>query len=244
VAGLATGAQLRLHSRLRFGRLATLHLLDTRQYKDAQVCTPEGRQGSSYLDPDTCPAWDDPRRSMLGDAQERWLDEGLAATGSTWSLIGQQTLFGLRDARPGPGRWQWNDGWDGYAAARARLAASLQRHQVANTVLFGGDVHENWVGQVKADYGRPGSKALGVEFCGTSISSRAGGAASVAARLAENPHFVFADARHRGYGVAHFTPSRLTTTLRVVDDVTQPQAAVSTLASFVVEAGRAQVERV
>ena len=100
------------------------------------------------------------------------------------------------------------------------------------------------MGQVKADYTRPGSRALGVEFCGTSISSRAGGAASVAARLAENPHFVFADARHRGYGVAHFTPRRLTTTLRAVDDVTQPQAALSTLASFVVEAGQPRAEQV
>ncbi|RYF43450.1 MAG: alkaline phosphatase [Comamonadaceae bacterium] len=242
VAGLAAGAELRLHERLRFGNLATLHLLDARQYKDPQVCTRDGRRGSSTLDPGTCAAWDDPRRTLLGAAQEAWLDAGLAQPQGAWSVIGQQSLFGQRDFRPGPGQSFWNDGWDGYGAARGRLAASLQRHQVANPVLLGGDVHENWVGHVKADYARPDSAVLGVEFCGTSISSRSGGNVKTAERLAENPHFVFADAQRKGYGLADFTPGSLTTTLRVVDDVTQPETRIETLARFAVQAGQRRVE--
>jgi alkaline phosphatase D len=74
----------------------------------------------------------------------------------------------------------WNDGWDGYEAARTRLTDSLQRHRLANPVLLGGDVHENWVGHVKADYARPDSAALGVEFCGTSITSRDSGVRTLA----------------------------------------------------------------
>ena len=62
---------------------------------------------------------------------------------------------------------------------------------------------------------------MGVEFCGTSITSRGGGNHKLPERLAENPHFVFADAQSHGYGVAEFTPTRLTTTLRVVDDATR-----------------------
>ena len=38
--------------------------------------------------------------------------------------------------------------------------------------------------------------------------------------MAENPHFVVADTQRKGYGVVKFTPRQLTTTLRVVDDVT------------------------
>ena len=96
---------------------------------------------------------------------------------------------------------------------------------------------------MKADYARPESAALGVEFCGTSITSRSGGNARMPERLAENPHFVFAEAERKGYGVAEFTPTRLTTTLRVVDDVTRKQTKIETLARFVVEAGQAVVNR-
>ena len=146
--------------------------------------------------------------------------------------------------RPGPGRRLWNDGWDGYSAARGRLTEALQRHQPANPVLLGGDVHENWVGHVKADYNRPDSAALGVEFCGTSITSRSGGNDKLAERLAENPHFVFADAARKGYGVAQFTPGRLDVALRVVDDVTRQDTKIETLARFAVQAGRPMVEAV
>ncbi len=244
VAGLSSGAEMRIYSQQRFGRLANLILLDGRQYRDAQVCSRGGRLGSSYVDPSSCAAWNDPARTLLGAAQERWLDGTLAQAGAKWSVLGQQTLFGARDSRPGPGRLLWNDGWDGYGAARARLTQSLQRHQVANVVMLGGDVHENWVGHVKADYDVPDSAVLGVEFCGTSITSRAGsGEDKVREKLAENPHFVFGDARYRGYGVAEFTPQRLTTTLRAVGDVTRRDSGIETLAQFTVEAGSPRLER-
>lgn len=243
VAGLASGAEMRLYSRQRFGRLADIVLIDSRQYRDPQVCGRSGAGGSGMVDPAACLAWDDPNRTLLGTQQERWLDGALAQGGADWTIIGQQTLFGTRDARPGAGRLHWNDGWDGYAAARSRLTQSLQRHSVANPVFFGGDVHENWVGHVKADYARPDSATLGVEFCGTSITSRSGGQERLVERLAENPHFLFADAARRGYGVAEFTPAHLTTTLRVVDDVTRSDNRIETLARFVVQAGRPKLEQ-
>ncbi|MCM2252886.1 MAG: alkaline phosphatase D family protein [Ramlibacter sp.] len=243
VAGLATGAPMRIYSRQRVGRLATILMLDGRQYRDPQACMPAGTFGSAYVDPVSCSEWNDPKRSMLGAAQEQWLDSALAGSTSGWTIIGQQTLFGRRDARPGPGEYFWNDGWDGYATARTRLTDALQRHRAANPVILGGDVHQNWVGNVKADYARADSATVGVEFCGTSISSRSAPNPRIWERLADNPHFVFADAEHRGYGVAEFTPTRLTTSLRVVDDVRRQDAAVRTLARFVVEAGRRQIER-
>jgi alkaline phosphatase D len=236
--------RLRMHSRIRFGRLVDITLLDTRQHRDAQVCTRGGRSGASAVDPATCAALNDPGRTLLGAAQERWLDEQLAASGEGWNVIGQSTLFGLRDRRAGGALEVWNDGWDGYAPARMRLLQPLQKHRVANLVMLGGDIHQNWVGHVKADYADPASPNVGVEFCGTSITSRPSNARQAPALLAENRHFIFADAERRGYGVADFTPSKLTVRLRGLEDVERRDSDAATLATFAVAAGQPHLERV
>jgi alkaline phosphatase D len=231
---------MRIHGQVRYGPLATLNLLDCRQHKSPLACTRDGRPGSSTVDPATCPQWQDPARSMLGAAQERWLHEALGAGASPrgWNLIGQASLLGPLDFKPGPAQRFWNDGWDGYSPARQRLLDSLQSQRI------GGDMHENWVGQVKADYTKPRSANLGVEFCGTAITSRSGGNGRTAERLAENPHFVYADAERKGYGLIDLTPDSMQVTLRVVDDVTARGSGISTLAQFRVDGGRAVVERV
>ena len=125
----------------------------------------------------------------------------------------------------------------------------MQKHAVQNPVMLGGDVHENWVGCLKADYSQTAAAqaapAIGVEFCGTSITSSASSSAveKTPERLAENPHFVFADAKRRGYGVVEFTPKQLTTSLRVVDNVRAQNTTVSTLAQFAVSAGYATIAK-
>jgi alkaline phosphatase D len=244
--GLYSGAEMRIYQRVRFGRLAELYLLDARQYKDPQACTKGGALGSGFVNPAQCPSWQDASRSLLGQRQEQWLTQELAqarSRGALWQMLGQQTLFGPRDFKSGAGQSLWNDGWDGYSAARTRLTAALHQNRVPNAVLLGGDVHENWVGHVKADYADPDSANVGVEFCGTSITSRSGGNARLADRLAENPHFVFADAERKGYGLLDLSPKGLSTTLRVVEDVTRSDSGIETLARFHVETGRSQLHR-
>ena len=253
LAGLANGAEMRIFQKVDVGKLASFYLLDTRQYRDRQACSKDGKFGASMVNPATCTEWLDPRRTMLGAQQESWLNaefESAKRRDSTWNVMAQSTLFGLRDNKPGEGESYFNDGWDGYAPARKRLTDSLQKHAVSNPVMLGGDVHENWVGYLKADYSQTSAAqsapAIGVEFCGTSITSSAGSSAveKTRERLAENPHFVFADAKLRGYGVIEFTAKQLTTTLRVVDNVRSKTTAPSTLAQFVVPAGRATIEKV
>lgn len=253
LAGLTSGAEMRIFQRVDVGQLASFYMLDPRQYRDRQACSKDGKLGASMVNPAKCTDWLDPRRTMLGAQQESWLSVELASAkqrGSTWNVLAQSTLFGLRDNTPGDGQSFFNDGWDGYAPARKRLTDALQKNTVQNAVMLGGDVHENWVGYLKADYAQTAAAqaapAIGVEFCGTSITSTAGSSAveKTPERLVENPHFVFADAKFRGYGVVEFTPKQLTTSLRVVDNVRAKTTTPSTLAQFVVPAGRALIERV
>ena len=239
--GLQTGAELRLYTHHRLGDLVSLCMLDTRQYRDPQVCTPGGRPGSGLVAPQLCATLGDPQRSLLGRAQEQWLERQLAgAQGSLWHILAQATLLGACITGTREGEKVWNDGWDGYPAARSRLTTLLHRHRVPNAVVLGGDVHENWVGYIKRDYSDPDSETLGVEFCGTSISSRNN--RSTQARLQRNPHFIFAEGTRRGYGLLHINHEALVVHLRTLIDPRDRATGIETLASFRLASGARQLQ--
>lgn len=244
--GLARGAELRIYGEVAFGKLANFYLLDDRQYRDRQVCNKGLNYGSGWVDPDQCEEWLNPQRSLLGAQQEQWLNQSFANARNNsrvWNVVAQQTIFGRRDYKIGAGHSLWNDGWDGYSAARQRMTQAMQHNALRNPVLLGGDVHENWVGHVMADAYQDDSAKVGVEFCGAGITARSAGNSKLPTRLAENPHFIFADSERKGYGVVEFTAKQIQTELRVVDDVRQPKTKIETLAKFEVEAGRPQVHR-
>ncbi len=249
IAGLESlknNGELRLYGQVQVGKLAQFLVLDDRQYRDAQACPKPNRGGGQIVRAQDCGALFDPARTLLGAEQERWLDAALAKTSSQWNIIAQQTLLGRRNFSPSESPQRallHTDNWDGYPAARARMLGSIQKHAPSNPVFIGGDIHQNWVGYVKADYSNPRSKTLATEFCGTSLTSTGGSNEKLSALLENNPHFVFADAERRGYGVVELTPQQLTTTLRVLDDVRLPQASVSTLAQFVVPSNSHKIER-
>ena len=246
IEGLASGAELRIYGQVAYGKLANFYLLDDRQYRDRQVCNKNGSFGSGWVNTEQCEEWLDPQRSLLGAQQTQWLDHSFAQAKNdarTWNVVAQQTIFGRRDYKLGAGYSLWNDGWDGYSAARQKMTHSMQSNVLKNPVLIGGDVHENWVGHVMADAYKDDSAKIGVEFCGAGITARSAGNSKLAARLAENPHFIFADSERKGYGVVEFTAKQIQTELRVVDDVRQQQTKIETLAKFAVEAGVSQVQR-
>jgi alkaline phosphatase D len=107
-------------------------------------------------------------------------------------------------------------------------------------VIFGGDVHENWVGYVKEDYANPNSKVLGYEFCGTSITSDSN--KNTAGRQKVNPHFIYSEGKRRGYLVAEFTKDKLVVNLRAVIDHKTKESDIETLASFKMISGSKQIE--
>lgn len=230
---------LRLHRRIAWGRLAQLHMLDGRQYRDRQACRRADASGAGAVRSAQCAELAEPARSFLGSAQERWLDDGLArdaAQGARWSVLAQQTLFSPRHY---PSGVQSTDTWDGYPAARARLVASVARHAPGSAVLLGGDIHQNYVCGVPRDAAAPEGAIVASEFCGTSISSRSGTTQDkLDAIVRHNPHILLARCGERGYGMAEITPSLWTTRLQALDDPLRSDSAVRTLARFVVEPGR------
>ncbi len=230
---------MKIHTRVDWGRLASVHLLDDRQYRSHEACSkrPAGG-GSNVVDAAECAALADPARTMLGAEQEAWLDAALADTRSGWNVIAQQTLMAQLDRQPGAGKRVWTDGWDGYPAARRRLLDSIAARRPANPVVIGGDVHAHWVADLKPDFDDPHSPVVASEFCGTSITSQGPSQNFVEAALGENPHLKYGRGDKRGYVRVEITPKQLSADLRAMASVQTADAACSTLASFIVEDGR------
>ena len=241
LAGMEKGAEMRIYDNYKFGNLLSISMLDTRQYRSPQVCTPSGKTGSGVLDPKTCESLRDEGRTMLGLQQEQWLETQLQnGKDHTWNFIGQSTLFGQILLSYAEGTKIWNDGWDGYPASRSKIVSQLIKHKVPNPVMLGGDVHESWVGYIKEDYDSRSSRAVGVELCGASISSYEGRNTSI--RQKRNPHFVFSEGQRMGYTIMDVSKNELNVSIRAVKDHRQKITEIETLANFRVPAGAPKIE--
>ena len=243
IKGLSKGSELRLYESYQFGKLANISMLDTRQYRDKQACNPNSQDGSATVSLSSCEKLLDESRTLLGEKQEAWLESQFKKSGNqTWNIIGQSTLFGARVYNTVEGKKVWNDGWDGYPISRKKITTHLDKYQVSNPVILGGDVHENWVGYIKEDYSNSLSKVLGVEFCGTSITSNDG--KNTTARQRVNPHFIYSEGLRRGYCIAEVTDQAMTVHLRAVKDTSNRKTDIETLAIFKVANGSNKLERV
>ena len=223
------GPNLDLYRRVRWGRLANLHMLDTRQYRSDQAC------GDGYKD---CPDAADPSRSLPGLEQEQWLLDGFRASEARWDLLGQQVFFGKRDNDPTAATTVSMDAWDGYPASRQRITQGWVDAGVRNPVVLTGDVHAHWASDLYLDYANP-EKPVGSELVTSSITSGGNGYDSASGRhpWAEwNPHLRFWT-NLRGYVSTTITPTELTARYRCVPVVTAPNAEAFTRAEFVIDDG-------
>jgi alkaline phosphatase D len=224
------GSTGRLYRGLNYGRLARFHVLDTRQYRDDQAC---GDVTSTCTDRLT------PGRTVLGAEQERWLHDSLGRSAATWNVIPQQVPVAQVDTDTTDGQKFVMDFWDGYKPARDRLFAEITRRGVSNPVVLTGDMHRHLAADLKADFDDPDSPTIGVEFVGTSISTKKDGEdldASGRNLLAANPHIKFTSYQ-RGYVRCTLTRETCHADFRVLPYVTTPGAPVSTRTSFVTENG-------
>ncbi|MFI0484055.1 alkaline phosphatase D family protein [Actinomadura sp. 9N215] len=223
------GIDMRLHRRLGFGRLATVHVLDTRQYRSDQ--------------PATLAEANDPARTLTGAEQEKWLVDGMSRSGSRWNLLANQVMWASNDRKAGPDQVFDFDNWDGYRVQRRRMLEFFGSGRTANPVVLTGDRHATWVCDLKPDFDDEKSPVTGAEITGTSISS-GGDSDPVAFHrtydpiMAESPHWKYIGNR-RGYVVCDVSPSRLLASLRIVNTVWTPgDTTIATAARFEVEAGR------
>ncbi|HEX2825209.1 MAG TPA: alkaline phosphatase D family protein [Burkholderiales bacterium] len=237
------GPAMRLHTALDYGRLASFYVLDDRQYRSHQACPPEGRGGSTVVKEEDCRQRLDRSLTMLGSAQEQWLDESFGRSRAAWNIVAQQTLMAQADRRAGPGGDFWTDGWDGYPRARERLLAAVAQRALRNPLVISGDVHMSAVCDLKANFDDARSPVVATEICGPSITSQGPSVARVEALLKENPHFRFANGARRGYATLDITPARCVARLRTVGTVKEPDAPIHTLATFAVEDGRPGAHR-
>ncbi|MFB7030336.1 MULTISPECIES: alkaline phosphatase D family protein [unclassified Streptomyces] len=245
--------------RLRFGRLADLHLLDLRSFRSAQAKT-----GSGTVD--------DPERSITGRAQLDWLKAGLAGSDAAWQLVGTSVMispvaFGALPAHlleplaelmglPKEGLAVNVDQWDGYTDDRKELLAHLTSRGVRNTVFLTGDIHMAWANDVPvkaATY--PLSASAATEFVVTSVTSdnlddllhvAPGTLSAVAATAvkAANRHVKWVDMDHHGYGVLDVTAARSQMDYYTVSDKRDPAATAAWARSYRTQSGTQRVERV
>jgi alkaline phosphatase D len=241
-------ANFRMFQRYDWGRLARFHVLDDRQNRAHHACqSADGRSGSVLRR--ACSELRDPRRTMLGSEQEAWLASGLQSSRARWNIIAQQTLMAqatqVKIVEPEDGRF-WTDGWDGYPVARRRLLEALAGSGAANPLVISGDVHRCFASELRADFDRPVSSAnpvLAAEFCGTSVTSSSGPQKRTLEQVALNPHMKYGRSDKRGFMLMEVTPARTTTHFVGLDDVRDAATKAETLASFVVDAGRAGLAR-
>lgn len=231
-SSLPQGADMQLYRRLRFGDLAEFSVLDTRQYRTDQPC-------NDVVGP-RCAEALDPRQTMTGPEQERWLLNGLERSNARWNVIAQQTMLAEYDFLNGPNELFNLDQWDGYVAARNRLLGFLLQRRPSNPIVITGDIHSSWVHDLKANFADPASETLGTEFVGPSISSDFPPILNgpVRAALADNPHTKFFDGIFHGYVRCSLSRDEWRSDFRVVSSILTPNAPIFTLASFVVEDGQ------
>ncbi|MFZ1991585.1 MAG: alkaline phosphatase D family protein, partial [Alphaproteobacteria bacterium] len=132
----------------------------------------------------------------------------------------------------------WTDDWNGYPASRARLFEHIHQSGVSNPVVVTGDIHSFWANELKLDAKDSKSPTIATEFVGTSISSDGPSYDTFMSHMRDNPHVHFFESRKRGYSLLDVSPSKMTASFRVVSDVKDPKAAISTLNSWVVEDGK------
>ncbi|KOG52397.1 alkaline phosphatase [Streptomyces griseoflavus] len=247
------------YRRLRFGKLADLHLLDLRSFRDQQAGVGSGKV-------------DDPDRTITGRAQLDWLKAGLERSDTAWRLVGtsvmiSQVAFGSVPAHllaplaelvglPKEGLAVSTDQWDGYTDDRRELLTHLRDRGIGNTVFLTGDIHMAWANEVPvkaATY--PSAPPVATEFVVTSVTSdnvddflhvapHTVSLVGVAAVRAANRHVKWVDMDSHGYGVLDVTAERTQMDYFTVSDRTDPHATTALARSYRTLSGTQRVERV
>lgn len=234
----------RIFRRFPLGATAELFLTDLHQYADPPPdCGATPTYGAVLLGP--CPEAKDPRRTLLGARQRRWLEDSLIGSRARWRLWGTSMMLMALDSAPGTpfttGEWS---GWEG---ERNELAASLKQRGIHDLACFSGDIHTFFAGRWTTT-GRNDGDPVGVEFVSGSMTSSGiadsfGGNPTAPDHVtALNPHIDYADTKRRGYAVVEARADELLVDFRSPGTVKERSSPVTTSARFRVERGTTAVQ--
>ncbi len=229
------GLDIRAYRRFSYGDLVEFNVLDTRTYRSDQV------NGDNDTAQNAATA--DPRRTITGAIQERWLLDGLAASRARWNVLAHQTTIADLAREKNGERAVSMDGWSGYEASRARILDGARERRVSNLVSVVGDIHRNVVSELRSTYTRE-SPVVGVELAGTSIASGADGEDSDSSDRqlkAASPHVRFGNAQ-RGYVLNRLSPNGWNAEFRVSSTVADPNAPLHRRALITIPNGTPAID--
>lgn len=214
---LPRNGQIGLNRRVRYGDLAALDLLDTRQFRSDQPC------GDGFKP--TCPEVSATNAQVLGAEQETWLNANLARKETRWNCLAQQVTMMALDRRrrtDEPAKILNLDSWAGYDVPRQRLLSRARG--LDNLIVLTGDEHQNFCGELTDR-----DRVVGAEFVSTSITAGGDGQdlrPGSDVFLANNPQLKFVNDQ-RGYLTCEVTREAWRTNFMVVDKVSSPTSALS-----------------
>jgi alkaline phosphatase D len=248
---------VRIYGATDWGRLARFYVLDTRQYRSVQVCpaapTAErcdfakgrkilfgGAGGANFIDPNeaSCKAaLADESRTVLGEAQEQWLDGALGESAAAWNIIAQNVLLMTVAEGTADAPRLYSDAWAGYPPARDRLFAMLAKRRTANPVVLTGDIHSFWVN----DLANAAGAAVGVELVTSSIATST---YDKTATLPLNPGARFHDGLHNGYIRCDLRRDALRADIVTIENREDARSGATVAASFEISSGDPHARRI
>ncbi|GGE71702.1 alkaline phosphatase D family protein [Sphingomonas prati] len=220
----------RLYRAADWGDLASLSVLDTRQYRSTPPCAAPDVARNIRID--GCVGAALPARTIMGAAQERWLSNRLTREQRPWTMIAQQVFFAplwLDGAR----KATFSDQWDGYAANRTRLLQDMQQPAVVSPVVLSGDVHSFWANDLTG----VDNAAVGSEIVTSAIAAAPPPAGRFGDVGRNNPHVRFHEVQHSGWVRIEIDRSELRVDMRMTHDRSNRDSIVRSGASFVIPAG-------
>ena len=158
-----------------------------------------------------------------------------------WNVLGQQVMMARVDRAAGAEAKFSMDQWAGYDISRKKLLDFMATRRISNPVVLTGDIHSNWVNDLKVDFDNATEPIVASEFVCTSISSGGNGLQFVkghAELMAENPFVKFQNSE-RGYVSCTVTPKEWRSDYQVVEFVDKPNAPLINRGTWVVESGKA-----
>lgn len=254
---------------LHWGNLTTVHLLDTRQYRDPEV--PANTRFFDLVDAqDTAlPPGEQmfaEGRTTLGVKQKRWLKRNLRRSRTIWQVIGSSYDMApwklidrdtpeLRAMDPNlqrnGGVYVSNEAWDDYQAERRELMQFIADHQIPNVVVSSGHTHFYKASDIQPDCDDLSSPITAMEFVCGSLTADPDPRTIASEELlhlaeqimvdANKPYLKLVDMLNQGYVVVDMTPEETIVEFRVLDTF-DPDATAHTSARFRIVAGRPGIE--